>query len=119
MAHQIVRRRFRAIAPGIAAIAVAVLIAAGWIAFAPSASATEPERSGPTAGDTCSSIGQRHRVVATERRGDKEYRTVERTTRYRCIDASSADGATYTYTTRTRWTEDHNVATASDGNARD
>ena len=119
MTHQIVRGRFRAIAPGIAAVAVAVLIAAGQIAFAPSADATEPERSGPASGDACNSIGQTHRVVATERSGDKVYRTIERTTRYRCVDASSADGATYTYTTRTRWTEDHNVARAGDDNARD
>ena len=105
MTHQIIRGRFRAIAPGIAAIAVAVLIAAGWIAFAPSADATEPERSGPTAGDTCTEISSSDRVVDTSRHVDRVIQTIERTTRYRCIDASSADGATYTYTTRVRWNE--------------
>ena len=112
MTHQIIRGRFRAIASGIAAIAVAVLIVAGQIAFAPSASATEPERSVRRASDTCTEISSSVRVVSTSRHVDRVVQTVERTTRYRCIDAGSDDGATYTYTTRTRWTEDHNVARA-------
>ena len=105
MTHQITQGRFRAIAPGIAAIAVAVLIAAGWIAFAPSANATEPELSGPRAGDACSKISESDRVVATTSRVDRVTQTIERTTRYRCVDGRYEDGRTYTYTTRTRWNE--------------
>ena len=112
MTHRIIRGRFRAIAPGIAAIAVTVLIAAGQIAFAPSADATEPERSGPTAGDSCTQISSSVRVVDTTTiagRVDRVFRTIERTTRYRCIDAGSDDDATYTYTARTRWTETQTI----------
>lgn len=105
MTHQIIRGRFGAIAPGIAAIAVAVMIAAGWIAFAPSADATEPELSGPRAGDTCSKISQSDRVVASQSYVDRVVQTIERTTRYRCVDGRYEDGRTYTYTTRTRWNE--------------
>ena len=103
MTRQIIRGRFRAIVPGIAAIAVAVLIAAGQIAFAPSASATEPERSVRRASDTCTEISSNIRVVATSRHVDRVVQTVERTTSYSCVEAGT--GATYTYTDRTRWTE--------------
>ena len=105
MTHQIIRGRLRAIAPGIAAIAVAVLIAAGWIAFAPSADATEPELSGPRAGDSCTQISSSDRVVDTSRHVDRVIQTIERTARYRCIDGRYEDGRTYTYTTRVRWNE--------------
>ncbi len=105
MTHQIIRGRFRAIASGIAAIAVAVLIVAGQIAFAPSASATEPELPSPRAGDSCTQISSSVRVVSTSRHVDRVIHTIERTTRYRCIDAGSEAGRTYTYTTRTRWNE--------------
>lgn len=105
MTHQIIQGRFHAIVPGIAAVAVAVLIAAGWIAFAPSANATEPELSGPRAGDTCSKISESDRVVASSTQVDRVIQTIERTTRFRCVDGRYEDGRTYTYTTRTRWNE--------------
>ena len=116
MTHQPIRGRFRIIATGIAAIAVAVLIAAGWIAFAPSADATEPELSGPRAGDTCTQISSSDRVVDSFRRVDVVVQTIERTTRYRCIDGRYEDGRTYTYTTRTRWNETaHSAGAGSHG----
>ena len=103
MTRQIIRGRFRAIAPGIAAIAVAVLITAGQIAFAPSADATGSQRNSPRASDTCTRISSSDRVVATSSHVDRVVQTIERTTQYRCVEAGT--GATFTYSTRTRWSE--------------
>ena len=108
MTHQSIRAPFGGIAPGIAAIAVAVLVAAGWLAFTPGAGATDPEYSGPIAGDTCWQISHSDRVVATGTSGIHTTQTIERTTRHRCIDRryrGSAQTYYYTYTTRVRWTE--------------
>ena len=108
MTSQSIRAPFGGIAPGIAAIAVAILVAAGWIAFTPGAGATDPEYSGPIAGDSCWQISQSDRVVSTGTSSIYTTQTIERTTRHRCIDRryrGSAETHYYTYTTRVRWTE--------------